>query len=285
MSLQMSPFAGWSTAAYLKDYYSTVAEDEEATLRFLVDTLAGEPLVDEALEFGAGPTVHHALALAPHAKAIDVADLLVENLNAVQAWVERRPEAHDWRAFTRHVLRCEGRSAAPNAVAAREHHTRGRLRRLLPADVAQPHPLGVRGHRRYGIVVSCFCADSVTRHKAAWSCYMRHIAGLVAPGGLLLLAALRRCTSYRVGAMSFPSACVDEHDVAARLALEGFDPAGTRIEVATAPRQRRLGYDGVVLAAARLAAGPPRRSQATSGNVTAMKHPNASALAIAATAG
>jgi hypothetical protein len=252
VSATILPFAGWTTAAYLKDYYAAVAEDEEATLRFLVDSLAGESLVEEALEFGAGPTVHHALALAPYAQAIDVADLLEDNLLAVQAWAERRPEAHDWRAFTRHVLFCEGREAGPDAVARREQRTRASLRSLLPADVAHPHPLGARGHRRYAIVVSCFCADSVTHDKAAWSSYMRHIASLVAPCGLLLLAALRRCTRYRVGALSFPSADIDEHDMAQRLILEGFDPACTRIEVATTHGQRHLGYDGVVLAAARL---------------------------------
>lgn len=249
----MLPFAGWTAAAYLKDYYAAVAEDEEATLRFLVDSLAGESLVDEALEFGAGPTVHHGLALAPYAQAIDIADLLEDNLLAVQAWAERRPEAHDWSAFTRHVLRCEGRDRGRDAVARREQRVRASLRSLLPADVARSRPLGAQGHRRYGIVVSCFCADSVTHDKAAWSSYMRHIASLVAPGGLLLLAALRRCTRYRAGTLWFPSADVDEHDMAERLFLEGFDPARTRIEVATTPGQRHLGYDGVVLAAARLA--------------------------------
>ena len=253
MRSQAAAFAGWNSAAYLRDYYSAVAEDEEATLRFLVDALSGQPVVDEALEFGAGPTLHHALALAPHARAIDVADLLEENLQAVQAWVERRPEAHDWRAFTGHVLRCEGGGAGPDAVAAREGLTRSRMRRLLAADVARAHPLGTWGHRRYGIVVSCFCADSVTGDKDAWSRYMRHIAGLVAPSGLLLLAALRRCTRYHVGELSFPSADIDERDMARRLEAEGFATALTRVEVVTTPRQRRLGYDGVVLAAARLA--------------------------------
>lgn len=253
----MSDFRAWSASAYLRHYYARVEDDEAATLAFLVDALDGEPPAAEALEFGAGPTLHHVLPLAPHAAAIDVTDLLNSNLGALHDWIADRPGAHDWRPFTRHVLACERRPAGAAQVAAREALTRRRLRGLLRADAANADPLGAAGRRRYAIVVSCFCADSATADKATWSRYMHHIGGLVAPGGLLLLAALRRCAVYRVGEQHFPSANVDEHDIAAQLGATGFDVARARIDVATVPHQRRLGYDGIVLGAARRHGEPP----------------------------
>jgi hypothetical protein len=247
----MADFRAWSASAYLRHYYACVEDDEAATLAFLVDALRSEPPAAETLEFGAGPTLHHLLPLAPRAAAIDVADLLDDNLGALRAWIGRRPGAHDWRPFTRHVLACEGRTATATQVAAREALLRHRVRRLVRADAAHPDPLGAAGRARYGIVLSCFCADSATDDKATWARYMRHIGSLVAPGGLLLLAALRRCRAYGVGERRFPSADVDECDIAAQLHAGGFAPAGTRIEVVAVPRQRPLGYDGIVLAAAR----------------------------------
>lgn len=253
----MNDFGAWSAPTYLRHYYARVEDDEAATLAFLVDALEGEAGVAEALEFGAGPTLHHLLPLAPYAAAIDVADLLDSNLGTLHDWISARPGAHDWRPFTRHVLACEGRAATPAAVAGREALMRRRVRRLLRGDAAWAEPLGADRQGRYAIVLSCFCADSATADKVTWARYTRHIAGLVAPGGLLLLAALRRCAAYRVGDLQFPSANVDERDIAALLHASGFDPARTRIDVATTPRQRRLGYDGIVLAAARRVARDP----------------------------
>lgn len=261
----MSAFDHWSAGAYLHNYYASVEDDEAATLKFLVDALAGEPPVAEALEFGAGPTLHHLLPLAPHAAAIDVADLLDTNLAAVHGWLAQRPGAHDWQPFTRHVLACEGQHTTAADVAAREALTRRRVRRLVRADASAAEPLGAAARQRYGTVVSCFCADSATADKATWSHYMHNIAGLVAPGGLLLLAALRRCAAYRVGDRHFPSANVDEHDIAAQLGASGFDLPRSSIAVATVPRQRRLGYDCIVLSAARRRPSPDRPLQPVCG--------------------
>jgi hypothetical protein len=267
-----SPFRAWRAADYLAQYYAAVEADEAATLRFLVQALQRIGPVSSALEFGAGPTLHHVLPLAPHAEAIDMADPLADNRAALRRWLRRRSPAHDWRPFTRHVLACEAGSADDAAVDAREHLVRRRVRRLLDCDAASPQPLGAGGRRHYDIVVSCFCADSATDDKAAWMRWMHHIGGLVAPGGWLLLASLRRCRGYRVGEQLFPSADVDEHDIARCLPAAGFERCGACIEVVPVPLGRRLGYEGIVLASARrrVAAAepaPPRLRRLTPGAV------------------
>ena len=95
-------------------------------------------------------------------------------------------------------------------------------------------------------MVSAYCADSATADRATWETYMRHISGLVRPGGVFITAALRRCRHYVVGGKRFPSADVDEHDLRAVLEPE-FDCS---IEVREVPEHARLGYEGIVLATA-----------------------------------
>lgn len=247
----MSAFERWDPAAYLRHYYAAVGDDESATLRFLVQELARFGPAGSALDFGAGPTLHHLLPLAPQVRHIDVADVLPRNLAEIRRWLAGRADAHDWRAFTRAVLACEGRRSDAAAVAEREALLRRRVAGLLHGDAAAPQPLGATGRRRYDIVLSCFCADSATADKPTCRRYLRHIAGLLAPGGLLLVACLRRCTAYHVGTRSYPCAGIDEDDLQHWFADPALGLRLGRLEVAPVPRQRHLGYAGIVLAAAR----------------------------------
>lgn len=247
----MSPFADWRPADYLRQYCSAVSDDEHATLRFLVEELAGQAPVARALDFGAGPTLHHALPLARHAQHIDLADLLDSNLEELRRWQRGAPGAHDWSTFTRLVLALEGRAGEAVALREREQLLRSRLDRLLRADAGQPDPLGAAGRGRYGIVLSCYCADSATGDAATCRRYLANIASLLAPGGLLLLACLRRCAAYRVGPRRFASARLDERLLSGWLAAPELGLQAGRLVVAPAPRQRALGYDAVLLASAR----------------------------------
>lgn len=247
----MNGFADWRPADYLRHYCAAVTEDEQATLRFLVEELAGRATVAQAIDFGAGPTLHHALPLARHAQCIDVADLLESNLDEIRRWQRAAPGAHDWGTFTRAVLACEGRRSDAAAQREREDLLRARLGRLLRGDAGLADPLGAAARGRYGIVLSCYCADSATGEPATCRRYLDHIASLLAPGGLLLLACLRRCGAYRVGPHRFPSARLDEHQLADWLAASPLGLQPGRLRVAPAARQRALGYDAVLLASAR----------------------------------
>jgi hypothetical protein len=98
----------------------------------------------------------------------------------------------------------------------------------------------------YDLVVSAYCADSITNDRTLWEIYTRRIAGLVRPGGWLLLAALRRCPGYRVGGEVFASADIGSGDLRAVLAS---DLAEVRIE--SRDLADRHGYAGILLASAR----------------------------------
>jgi hypothetical protein len=233
----------WVPEEYLADYYAVVEPDEVETIAFFTDAIRATAPDEPILFFGTGPTLHHVFLSADRASEIHLADYLPQNLAAIDRWLQRDPEAHDWRPFVRYTLECEGRRAPTEAqLAEREEVTRAKVTRLLEADARDREPVS----ERYSTVVSAYCADSATADRATWEAYMRHISGLVRPGGTFITAALRRSTSYLVGGKQFPSADVDEHDLRAVLEPE-FDCA---IEVREVPEHARLGYAGIVLATA-----------------------------------
>jgi hypothetical protein len=235
----------WVPGEYLADYYSDVEPDEHETIAFFVDAMREVEPGEPVLFFGVGPTLHHVFLAAPHASEIHLADYLPANLREIERWLARDPGAHDWRPFVRYTLLCEG-IALPTEeqVSEREELTRARITRLLEVDARHPSPLA----ERYTTVVSAYCADSATEDRAVWETFMKHIAGLVRPGGVFLTAALRSCRHYVVGGKRFPSADVDEHDVRAVLAPR-FTHA--TVEARRLAEHAAQGYSGIVLAWAR----------------------------------
>jgi hypothetical protein len=237
----------WEPAEYLAGYYRTVEPDEVATVAFLVDAIrhaeAGRPV----LFFGVGPTLHHVFAAAETASEIHLGDYLPANLAEIRRWIRREPGAHDWRPFVRYTLQCEGIShPTDDEIAAREDLTRTKITRLVRVDARHPRPVD----RHYATVISPYCADSATADRTTWLLFMRHITGLVQPGGLFITAALRRCRGYTVAGKTFPGADVDEHDLRAALRPE-FDPLDGSIQVRETSQDATHGYSAIVLCRAR----------------------------------
>jgi NNMT/PNMT/TEMT family len=234
----------WVPRDYLADYYRVVEPDERETIAYFADAMKDAAVGEAVLVFGTGPTLHHVFLAAPKASEIHLADYLPGNLEEIERWRTRDPAAHDWRAFVRYTLQCEGVSAPTDEdVARREELTRSKITRLLRVDARRPVPLD----QHYATVISAYCADSATDDRATWETLMANITGLVAADGLFLTAALRRCRSYVVGDKRFPSANVDEHDMR-RVLAPGFSP---RVQVRELQGHEAQGYSSVVLADAR----------------------------------
>jgi hypothetical protein len=234
----------WVPRDYLADYYRVVEPDERETIAFFVDAMKEAEPGKPVLFFGTGPTLHHVFLAAPRASEIHLADYLPTNLEEIERWRARDPAAHDWRAFVRYTLECEGvADPSEEDVARREELTRSKVTRLLEVDGRRPVPLD----EVYATVISAYCADSATDDRAMWETFMANITALVGPGGLFLTAALRRCSAYVVGGKRFPSANVDEHDMRHVLAA-GFSP---KVQVRELEGHAAQGYSSVVLARAR----------------------------------
>jgi hypothetical protein len=234
----------WVPQQYLADYYRVVEPDERETIAFFTGAMQQAPAAEPVLVLGTGPTLHHVFLAAPKASEIHLADYLPANLEEIERWRTRDPAAHDWRAFVRYTLECEGVvEPSDEDVTRREELTRSKITRLLEVDARRPIQLD----RRYATVISAYCADSATDDRATWETLMTNITALVAPDGLFITAALRSCRSYRVGDVRFPSANVDEHDLR-RVLAPAFRP---RVEVRRLDGHDAHGYSGIVLADAR----------------------------------
>jgi hypothetical protein len=242
----------WVPRDYLTDYYDSVQADERATIAFFVDSLRHATPGTPVLLFGVGPTMHHVFLTAVAATEIHLAEYLPNNLSEIERWIQRAPDAHNWRPFVERTLECEGVVCPTHEqVRDREELTRAKVTSLLAGDARLPNPLGVHGAAPYDTVISAYCADSATADVATWERYMRHIGGLVKPGGLLITAALRHSTGYNVGARTFPSACVGESDLIRALAPE-FDWDDGLIQVRDLPTtDESHGYASIMLARVR----------------------------------
>jgi hypothetical protein len=135
----------WVPEEYLADYYHEVKPDELQTIAFFVAAMKqvepGEPI----LLFGVGPTLHHVFLAAGKASEIQLADYLWTNLDEIEKWIRRDAHAHDWRAFVRDTLQCEGiTSPTDEQVWQREELTRGKITKLLQVDARHADPLRER---------------------------------------------------------------------------------------------------------------------------------------------
>ena len=247
----------WVPREYLADYYSVVEPDERETIAFFVEAIRRAPAGEPVLVFGTGPTLHHVFLAAPIASELHLADYLAGNLAELERWRTRDPAAHDWRAFIRYTLQCEGLAVpSDEQIALREQLTRSRITRLLEVDARRPVPLD-----RYATVISDLrrLRDRRPRHLGA---HDGEHHGARRAGGLFITAALRGCRSYQVGGRQFPCADVDERDLGRVLARQ-FDPC---VQMRELRGHEAQGYAGVVLAHARRRARAAPRARAALGD-------------------
>lgn len=243
----ISDFVEWIPGDYLRDYYSYVEPDEEATIKYLVEVSKKIPKDATLLEFGSGPTLHHIFPVIPHVKEVHLADYLEKNLDEIKKWQRKDNGMHSWKPFVEYTLKCEGIEPTEATVNKRKEETRRKITRYEQADAGHTDPLGKEMRGGYDVVYSCYCADSATGDKDTWFTYMRNIISLVAPGGYFVTTALRKAKYYKVGDRYFPSANVDEHDFA-KVMGEAFRSEDIHIEVVEMPDHDYLGYTSILLA-------------------------------------
>jgi len=245
--IEYASWSEWLPRDYLAEYYAEVMPDEQHALLFLHECLERLPEVPVALDYGCGPTVHHAVALVPKAREIYLADYLPDNLAEVQKWLDGAEDAYDWTTFTRHILRIEGVAApSPSDVEAREQEARRRMTKLLCSDAGDDDPLAPEMRGRFPLVTAHYCAEGATDSKDTWSLYMRNIASLVSPRGALLVSACGAADYYAVGQKLFPCAGVNGHDVLACLEENGFGDIDLRVR--RVPDHSAQGYSSVIFA-------------------------------------
>jgi hypothetical protein len=248
-NVEYAAWDDWNPSVYNKEYYSEITLDGRYLMEWVVESVKLSPPVDVALEFGSGPTVLHLFPLAVKAKEIHVAEYLPANREEVQRWVDNQPGTHDWRQFTTAFLEMEGNSDPTDEQAQeREKEVRRRITRVLPADAGVTDPLGPDMRGYYPLVTSLCCADSATSEKETWRLYMRNIASLVKPGGMLILSACGEHGHYCVGERCFPGANISGQDMLACLIDLGFRDIDLRMR--EVPDSSAQGFGCTILARA-----------------------------------
>jgi len=244
-----APWSEWKPEEYLSEYYAELMADEGFAMEFLVESLQRVPPAAVALDFGCGPTVHHLFPLVPKVQEIHLAEYLPANRAEVERWLTCNAGAHDWEVFSRETLRLEGTSAPTGrATREREEQTRERVTAVLAGDAGEPDPLGPDRRAFYPLVTTHYCAEGATNSKETWALYMRNIAGLVRPNGVLILSACGAADFYCVGDRHFPCAGVTGVDVLGWLSQNGFGDIDLRVrQVADHSEQ---GYGSVIFACA-----------------------------------
>jgi hypothetical protein len=227
----------WDSREYLRQYYSTpeVADDEIANIAFARKQFAkAGRAFPRAIEVGCGPTLHHAMLLAPYVGRLDLADYVPDNLAEVRKSLDEAPGAHDWSVYLKGMIAPGGASADELWALVKAHA--GELRQM---DIRQSQ-VGA-----YDLVASYYTAECVAETQAEWRQCLATLAGLVAPGGVLLLGVVRHCRAYNVCGQVFPATYVDEADFANVLPTLGFDADSLVIEVAPVAEWVDQGFDSI----------------------------------------
>jgi hypothetical protein len=248
-TVEYSPYTDWKAEDYLTDYYSEVMPDEQFAMEFLVEAMRKTSPVDIAVEFGAGPTVHHTMPMVPLAREIHMAEYIEGNRNEIEKWLAGAPGAHDWTEFTRETLRLEGiENPTDEQIRERETATRQKVTQVTPGDAFDADPLGPEKRGFYPLVASHYCAEGTTTDKAEWHTCMTNIASLVAPGGVFVLSACGAAAFYCVGGRNFPCAGVTPQDVLQSLTDNGFTEIDIRVR--QVPDHSSQGFSSVIFARA-----------------------------------
>jgi hypothetical protein len=250
----VADYSEWQARDYYKTYYSEVVlPDEQAVLAYQLEVMRAAPArFGRALEYGCGPTLHRAIAAAPYAFRLDMADWLADNLVAVRDWLAADADNDDWTRFTRYVLATEGARRLDAArLRQREAKTRKVVRGLYVSDARWRHPLGRERDAFYDLLVSGFCLDAISSDKRVWRRCMRNVLSMVAPDGTVVLHFLHRCRAYKVGNRLFPGSNLSVDDLVKTLEDLGFARGSIDAQVIPCPDNARYGYSGILTASAR----------------------------------
>jgi hypothetical protein len=230
-----------------------VLPEEQFVLRHQVEVMASAPgRFGRALEYGCGPMPHRAIAAAPYAFRLDMADGLADNLVHVRDWLTAAAENDDWSHFTRFIMAAEGHRRLEAArLRQREQKTRKVVRGLYVSDARWRHPLGRERAGFYDLLVSGFCLDAISSDKRVWRRCLRNVLSMVAPGGTVILHFLQGCRAYRVGARLVPGLNLSVDDVTGALEDLGFARDTVEAQRMACPDNAPYGYAGVLTASAR----------------------------------
>jgi hypothetical protein len=229
---------------YLQEYYASVSPENFALLTFAVKAFQLIPPKGLLLDFGGGPTIYPLIVAANYADEIHFCDYLDVNLNEVRQWLQNNYSAFNWQEFVKVTLELEqpGSSNSQN-ILLRNALIRQRVTRVFNCDLSNTPPID--NLIAYDILVTNFCAESVTSDRVQWRNFFHNTLSLLKPKGFLLLSALKGATCYAVGERLFSAVNLNENDLIQALIEENFDPQSILLE--SIPADPSSHYKGLIM--------------------------------------
>jgi nicotinamide N-methyltransferase/methyltransferase len=213
---------------YLTSYYSEVTPNYMFYIGGLVRAVKNHASLlhagSKALDFGGGPSLWPSFLLAQYVDEIQFCDYTESNLHAVQAWLDRSSNAHDWTTFFRYILQTH--QTSDDELSNWENRLRKVLNNipLSRCDVNDPNcPILSSSSNQYDIIVTCECLDVACQTIDAFKNAVRQLVRLLKPGGLLVILAAIDCSFYMVGNQRFTGLPLNE-----KLIREALQEAGIK---------------------------------------------------------
>ena len=178
----------------------------------------------KVLEVGTGPVIIYEISASLYASEIVLSEYTEDNRKLLQMWLDRDPEAPDWRPFFECVVQeLEGKTK--EEVTTRQEELRQVIKAVIPCDIRKDTPIEPAYHGPYDVVFTCQCLECACASLEEFSGAVFKLAKLVKPGGKLVIVTMEGegdTFFYMVGDKKFFGISIREENVTTVLQQAGF---------------------------------------------------------------
>lgn len=237
--------------SYLIEYYDHIGQENDRLLSFLSKAYKHIPEGAKVLDIGTGPTAYQLIAASEKVREIYCSEFLESNILELNNWLENKPNAFDWHKFTNKILELETESEqiSDSEIEKREKLTRANVKKVLRIDIKKQIPDFLKG--RFDVLSVQFVPESITNNRKEYLKVIRNIFSALKPGGFLILSAIKKASSYKVGDSYFPAVNVDENQLLSDLMFENFEKDSIDIQTVNAENRELQKYSGLIFVLAK----------------------------------
>ncbi|XP_078497582.1 phenylethanolamine N-methyltransferase [Lissotriton helveticus] len=204
---------------------------------FATGEIRGRTLID----IGSGPTIYQLLSACDHFEEIILTDYLEVNRQVLRRWLHEEPGSFDWSPYLKHACSLEGKGEHWKEKAQK---LREKVKRVLPIDIHQPHPLGTSTLLEPAdALVSAFCLEASSPDLESFQRALANITTLLKPGGHFLMIGALEESYYLAGEAKLQVVPVTEADVKETLTRSGYRICQFRAYIM--PPSLKIGVDDV----------------------------------------
>ena len=217
---------------YLKTTYYDVNVPDKVIFRLESLNRAYQALPPslKVLEYGAGPTIFTVISTARRASEIVLADVAESNRRALWKWLRRDPTAFNWSPFFDHVVqKLEGKGE--EEAREREEKLRQVVKDVIHCDINEDPPVQKGFEGPYDVVMDSWCLPYACETREAYEKGIAKLAGLLKPGGTLMIFASQRTQpgSYSAGSAVFKSLPLSGEYVSKVVQEQGFSEVSVNL--------------------------------------------------------